>query len=334
MSIKDDASNQNTVVTDYNALIGKDKVDLLLGTFSSLLNLPASAVAEKNQMLYVEPAGGSPEIFERGFKYLFFSQQATADKQGKVFAEWIAGLPEASAEDRRLPDARRPVRDPTSRASGRSCTRRHQDRLSRDVLDRHHELRHGRQRDQGARSRTRRPRSRLRRWRRIRPRDAQGRLQARVAVPDHRAASATSTPKAMGPENTEGIFFAISHTPEAKTPGNAEFVKKYDEMFGGRAAGGRGRRLRCRRRCCRPRSRRSESSTTSSRWPIGCAPTGRHHPRPAELERRRQPDGEFLVGQWQDGRSEIVLPEEVATTDKIVPRAGEPGPSEASSRCT
>ncbi len=85
--IKDDASNQNTIVSDYNALISQDKVDLLLGTFSSLLNLPASAVAEKNQMLYVEPAGGSPSMFNRGFEYLFFAQQATADKQGKLFAE-------------------------------------------------------------------------------------------------------------------------------------------------------------------------------------------------------------------------------------------------------
>ena len=31
--IKDDASNQNTIVADYNALISQDKVDLLLGTF-------------------------------------------------------------------------------------------------------------------------------------------------------------------------------------------------------------------------------------------------------------------------------------------------------------
>src|SRR3954467_7813550 len=61
MVIKDDASNQNTIVADYNALISKDKVELLLGTFSSLLTLPASAVAERNRMLYVEPAGGSPD---------------------------------------------------------------------------------------------------------------------------------------------------------------------------------------------------------------------------------------------------------------------------------
>src|SRR5829696_6113024 len=66
--IKDDASDQNTVVADYNALIQRDQVDLLLGTFSSLLNLPASAAAERNRMLYIEPAGGAPEIFERDFQ--------------------------------------------------------------------------------------------------------------------------------------------------------------------------------------------------------------------------------------------------------------------------
>ena len=43
--IKDDASNQNTIVADYNALISQDKVDLLLGTFSSLLNLGCSTTS-------------------------------------------------------------------------------------------------------------------------------------------------------------------------------------------------------------------------------------------------------------------------------------------------
>lgn len=91
--IKDDRSDQNTIVSDYNALINQDKVDLLLGTFSSLLNLPASAVAEKFKMVYVEPAGGSPKMFNRGFKYLFFAQQATAPHQGDLFSKWVKDLP-------------------------------------------------------------------------------------------------------------------------------------------------------------------------------------------------------------------------------------------------
>ena len=91
--VRDDASDQNTVVSDYNALISRQKVDMLLGTFSSLLNLPASTVAERNRKLYVEPAGGAPEIFSRGYKHIFFAQQATADHQGDVFAQYILSLP-------------------------------------------------------------------------------------------------------------------------------------------------------------------------------------------------------------------------------------------------
>ena len=113
LKITDDASNQDTVVTDYTKLITQDKVDLLLGTFSTLLNFPASAVAEKNGMLYVEPAGGAPKMFDRGFEKLFFAQQATAPHQPDVFVDCIESLPGGpAAEDRCLPDAGRPVHPP------------------------------------------------------------------------------------------------------------------------------------------------------------------------------------------------------------------------------
>src|SRR6266545_7849283 len=38
LKITDDASNQDTIISDYTKLITQDKVDLLLGSFSSLLN--------------------------------------------------------------------------------------------------------------------------------------------------------------------------------------------------------------------------------------------------------------------------------------------------------
>jgi branched-chain amino acid transport system substrate-binding protein len=107
LKIVDDASSQDTVVSDYTKLITQDKVDLVLGTFSSLLNYPASAVAEKNGMVFVEPAGGAPKMFTRGFKTLFFAQQATAPHQADVFVELdqvAAGR--SAAEDRRLPEPR------------------------------------------------------------------------------------------------------------------------------------------------------------------------------------------------------------------------------------
>jgi branched-chain amino acid transport system substrate-binding protein len=91
--VKDDATTQDTAVSNYNNLISKDRVNLLLGSQSSLLNIPASAVAEKNKMLFVCPSCASPDMFSRGFKYIFFAQQAVATDQAKVFAQWIANLP-------------------------------------------------------------------------------------------------------------------------------------------------------------------------------------------------------------------------------------------------
>src|SRR5262249_52472997 len=107
LKIVDDASNQDTVVTDYTKLITQDKVDLVLGTFSSLLNFPASAVAEKNGKVYVEPAGGAPNMFTRGFKNLFFAQPATAQHQADVFVDWIKSLP----ADQRPKTAAYPTQD-------------------------------------------------------------------------------------------------------------------------------------------------------------------------------------------------------------------------------
>ena len=79
----------------------------MLGTFSSLLNYPASAVAEKNQMVFVEPAGGAPNMFTRGFKYLFFAQPATAPHQADVFVNYIKSLP----ADQRPKTAAYPTQD-------------------------------------------------------------------------------------------------------------------------------------------------------------------------------------------------------------------------------
>ncbi|HEX8930121.1 MAG TPA: ABC transporter substrate-binding protein, partial [Actinomycetota bacterium] len=84
LKIVDDASSQDTVVSDYNRLISQNKVDLLLGTFSSLLNIPASAVAEKADMTYICPSCGSPAMFNRKFRHIFFAQPAVASHQGDL----------------------------------------------------------------------------------------------------------------------------------------------------------------------------------------------------------------------------------------------------------
>src|SRR6202035_4733805 len=47
LTILNDASSANQVVTNYQTLISSDHVDLTFGPFSSLLTTPASAVAAR-----------------------------------------------------------------------------------------------------------------------------------------------------------------------------------------------------------------------------------------------------------------------------------------------
>src|SRR5215467_11413054 len=77
LDVLDDGFDPNQTAADYTRLISQDHVNLLLGTFSSLLNAPASAIAARQGMLYVEPSGGAATLFTRGFTDLFFAQPGT-----------------------------------------------------------------------------------------------------------------------------------------------------------------------------------------------------------------------------------------------------------------
>ena len=321
--IKDDASNQNTVVSDYNALISGDKVDLLLGTFSSLLNLPASAVAERNKMLYVEPAGGNPDIFNRGFKTVFFAQQATADHQGDVWANYIASLP----EDKRPKTAAYPTLDdpfttPTSegieailKEAGIETVYRETytadttnfDSIANAVKSKNPDLVvAGTQFEDG-----------IGFMRALRKVDFTPKWLYQTNAPSFGDQYA----EGIGAENTEGVFYAVSHSQEADTPGNPEFVAKYQEMFGGETvpedaadAYAAGEVLQA----------TVEANKTIERADqLKLADWLRQNEvetilGPLSWNENGSPKGEFLIGQWQSGKAEIVLPEEAATTDTII----------------
>jgi branched-chain amino acid transport system substrate-binding protein len=95
LKVLDDGFDQKTAISDYTKLIGQDKVDLVLGTFSSDLNLAVAPIAERYKYVYVEPSGGADEIFERGFTKLFFAQPATTKKLPEQFVKMIEEAPEA-----------------------------------------------------------------------------------------------------------------------------------------------------------------------------------------------------------------------------------------------
>jgi branched-chain amino acid transport system substrate-binding protein len=324
MVIKDDQSNQNTIVADYNALISQDKVDLLLGTFSSLLNLPASAVAERNRMLYVEPAGGAPELFERDFKMLFFAQQATADKQGEVWAKYVTELPENERpKTAAYPTLDDPFAQPTSEGieeifskAGIKTVYRETYTIDNPNLDGIASAMKSRNPDVVVHGAT--------------FEDGVGMVRAlRKSGFTPKMLYQTTAPslgdqysKAIGKQTTEGVFYAVSHSKEATTPGNEEFVAKYQEMFGGdevpedaadayataqvlqAAVKGVGTIDRDRQLELADWLRENEVDTI-----LG----------PLTWDELGRPEGEFLVGQWQNGVPEIVLPEEAATSDEIIP---------------
>jgi branched-chain amino acid transport system substrate-binding protein len=327
--IKDDASNQNTVVADYNALISKDKVDLLLGTFSSLLNLPASAVAERNRMLYVEPAGGNPDIFNRGFKTIFFAQQATADHQGDVWANWITQLP----EDKRpktvaYPTLDDPFTTPTSegieailKPAGIETVYRETytadttnfDSIANAVKAKNPDLVvAGTQFEDGI--------GFLRALRKVG-------FTPKWLYQTNAPSFGDQYADGVGVENTEGVFYAVSHSQEAPTPGNEEFVAKYQEMFGGDAvpedaadAYAAGEVLQ---------ATIEANKTVEKADQLKLADWLRQNTvdtilGPLSWNENGSPKGEFLIGQWQNGKAEIVLPEEAATSDTII-EGYEPG---------
>jgi branched-chain amino acid transport system substrate-binding protein len=294
-------------------------VDLLLGTFSSLLNLPASAVAERNRMLYVEPAGGAPALFERKFRYLFFAQQATAPHQADVFVDWVKSLP----ADQRPKTAAYPTQDdPFTRPVIETMRKALEsagvktvystvyppetanfDTIANTIKARNPDLL-----AQGAVFE-----------------DGVGLVRSVIKVGySPKLLFQTSAPsnsdqyaKGVGEANTEGVFYTVSWSPEAKYPLNQEFVQKYREKFN---------RL--------PEEDAADAFAAAQVLQAAAEAVGEidqdkmadwlHANQvdtilgPLRWDATGAPQSDFLLAQWQNGESEIVLPKEVATTETVV----------------
>jgi branched-chain amino acid transport system substrate-binding protein len=93
LTIVDDASSPDQVVTNYTNLITQTKVNLVFGPYSSLLTVPASRVAQRYGYSFIESAGGGPSVFAQKLNNLFFVQPAPTTEGGNVFADYILSLP-------------------------------------------------------------------------------------------------------------------------------------------------------------------------------------------------------------------------------------------------
>jgi branched-chain amino acid transport system substrate-binding protein len=320
LKITDDASNQDTVVTDYTKLITQDKVDLLLGTFSTLLNFPASAVAEKNGMLYVEPAGGAPKMFDRGYKKLFFAQQATASHQPDVFVDYIKGLP----ENERPKTAAYPTQDDPFTTPVIESMQKQLEELGVETV-----------------------------YTTTYPADATNFQTIASAIaaakPDLIAQGAvfedgvglvrslqqlnyspkmlfqTSAPSnagqysdGIGVKNTEGVFYTVSWNEKATTPKNEEFVAEYAKRFDGGI----------------PAEDAADAYAAAQVVQAAVEAVGSLdqdklaewlHANEVETilgplawDETGAPTSDFLLAQWQNGAPEIVAPDAAATVDTVV----------------
>ena len=71
LDLLDSESDVNLGVRQYVKLVSQDKVNFLLGSFSSDDVLDDSSVSEKYQIPMVQGGGASNQIFSRGYKYIF-----------------------------------------------------------------------------------------------------------------------------------------------------------------------------------------------------------------------------------------------------------------------
>ncbi len=114
--ILDDHSSPETAVTNYQTLIGSDHVDLTFGPFSSVLSAPASTVAARYGMAFVEGAGGAPSVFDtpsnQADHNVFDVSLPVADEL-VPFVQWIASLPPGERpKTAAFPMAQDPFADP------------------------------------------------------------------------------------------------------------------------------------------------------------------------------------------------------------------------------
>lgn len=321
LKILDDASDQKTIVTDYQRLISQDHADLLLGTFSSLLNFPASAVAEKNGMLYVEPAGGAPPMFTRGFTHLFFAQEAVATHQADLLAQWVCGLPAGkkpttaayiSIDDpfaQPVIAAMKPKLEACGVKTVYGLKTFPANQTTFDAVVNGIQASHADIVLEGAVFD-----------------DAIGVIRQMKQVGyNPKLLFQTSAPsedgqfaKGIGMSNTEGIFYAVSWDQHANTPENQKFVAEYARRFNGAS----------------PAEDAADAFATAQVLEAAVKAVGSldqdklaawlHSHSVVTVEgklswdQRGAPTGQFLLAQWQGGTTKIVLPTNLATSKQII----------------
>jgi branched-chain amino acid transport system substrate-binding protein len=319
LHVLDDGFEPNQNASNYTRLISQEKVDLLLGTFSSLLNAPASAVAARQGMLYVEPSGGAPTLFTRGFKNLFFAQPGTSTTLPDQFVAYVTSLP---AAQRPKTAAYVTQDDPSASVAVANFKKKlaalgvktlydetydpstsNFDTVAAAIARAKPELVvQGAVAGDGAQF--------VRSLQKIS-------FSPKLLFQTNSPADETYAAAIGGKSNADGIFTALAWSPEAKYQGNTEFVAAYAKAFGHA-----------------PSEDAANSYTAGQVLAAAVKAVGRiDHDAlatwlhshtvdtivgPLKWDATGVPEGSLLLAQWQSGALRIIAPKSAATTTTIV----------------
>src|SRR4051794_29150713 len=235
--IVDDTSSPTQVVSNYQNLINKDKVDLVFGPFSSLLTVPASQVAKRYGYAFLESAGGGPKVFAAKLDNMFFVQPAPVVKSGDVFADWILSLPTA---DRPKTAAYAELDDPFSAPIAESIRTRFEAAGIKTVYKQVYPAETQDFSAIMAKVATAKPDVLVSG---TQSEDAYGQVKSLVQLKfspkfmfmSNGANSPLEFPSKVGAKNVTGIMSAGDWFPGSTNPGSAEFTANYIKAHGGTA---------------------------------------------------------------------------------------------------
>ncbi|MGH1563382.1 amino acid ABC transporter substrate-binding protein [Mumia sp. DW29H23] len=323
LKILDDQSNADRVVADYESLIAQDEVDLVFGPFSTRLVVPAARVADEYGMLFVEPAGAAPEVFEQGFDNLFYAAPAVANDHYNYLAEWIVALPE---DQRPKTAAYAAMDDPFAMGTAYGLKEKMEAAGIETVVDEKYppnttdfssiaakiessnaDMVVGGTQYQDA----------VNLIVALQQLDYQPKLAAFSTAPTN-----PEFPEAIG-DKTEGILSPTGYTEKADVPTNKEFVESYTKRNG-----------------TAPGEDEANAYTTgqvvaAAVEAVGCAEQGDCQQElidwlrdnevdtvvgPLTWDDAGRPEGAHMIQQYVNGEIQIVLPEDVKEADIIYPK--------------
>jgi branched-chain amino acid transport system substrate-binding protein len=239
LKIVDDASDPNQVVTNYQTLITKDKVDLVFGPFSTLLTAPSARVASRYGYSFLEPAGGGPLVFQQKLHNVFFVQPAPIVNCGDAFVNYLSTLP---ASQRPKTAAYPTLDDPFATPIVDRARPKLEALGIRTVFSQVYPAETADLTPVVAKMIAAKPDLI---FGGTQSADAyslvnglvQQQYDPKFLFLSNGANSAAEFPGKVGANNTQGIFSCTDWFPQIKTAGNAQFVSEYLAKYGGSADG-------------------------------------------------------------------------------------------------